>query len=75
MKEQIARDKAERAARAQAEKLGTSGEQMSNQQQSSSTPPAAAAVKKEYDTCRLQVNRWVVSYYEAYMVLFSSTSP
>ena len=52
MKEQIAKDKAEREAALKKEKEQTLA---ATQQQKPTQPAAAAPVKKEYDTCRLQV--------------------
>ena len=51
MKEQIAKDKAEREAALKKEKEQSS----TAAQQQKPSQPVAAPVKKEYDTCRLQV--------------------
>ena len=53
MKEQIAKDKAEREAALKKEKEQSST--APQQQQQKPSQPATAPVKKEYDTCRLQV--------------------
>ena len=51
MRQQIAKDKAEREAALKKEKEATV-----QQHQKPSQPAVAAPVKKEYDTCRLQVS-------------------
>ena len=51
MKDEIAKDRAERAAAAAKQKAGASTQQPPTQ----SSPAAPAAPKKDYDTCRLQV--------------------
>lgn len=57
VKEEIARDRAERASREKTEK------QTPNSQASATPPTIAMAPKKEYDTCRLQVNLGIPSMY------------
>ena len=52
VKEQIAKDKAEREAALKKEKEQSSATTAKQQKPSQ---PATAPVKKEYDTCRLQV--------------------
>ena len=52
MREQIAKDKAEREAALRKEKEQSSATAQQQQQQK----PTTAPVKKEYDTCRLQVS-------------------
>ena len=55
VKEEIARDRAERASREKTEK------QTQNSQASATPPATAVAPKKEYDTCKLQVNFAITS--------------
>ena len=58
VREQIAKDKAEREAALKKEKEQSS---TASQQQKPSQPTAAPA-KKEYDTCRLQVAMYFLKY-------------
>jgi len=61
VKEQIAKDKAEREAALRKEKEQSSAAQ---QQQKPTVQPTTTTVKKEYDTCRLQVyNKLMVLYF------------